>query len=114
MVTLYIIVETSYPKVTCAREVFPVLVERHGHDPVRGVEGLLHAVPVVDVDVNVEDSLVVLQELEDGQHDVVDVAEAWGGGNSIGKVGLGSCLKNSLRFHFDFVPCLNYALLNKF
>ena len=70
--------ETSYPKISSAREVLAVLVEGDGHDPVRGVEGLLHAVPVVDVDVDVEHSLVVLQELEDGQHDVVDVAEARG------------------------------------
>ena len=53
-------------------------MEGDGHDPVGGVEGLLDAVPVVDVDVDVEDPLVVLEQLEDGQHDVVDVAETRG------------------------------------
>ena len=33
---------------------------------------------MVDVYIDVEDSLVVLEQLEDGQHDVIDVAEATG------------------------------------
>ena len=61
-----------------AREVFAELVEADGHDAVGGVEGLLDAVAVVDVDVDVEDALVLLEELEDGQDAVVDVAKAGG------------------------------------
>ena len=60
------------------REVFAELVEADGHDAVGGVEGLLDAVAVVDVDVDVEDALVLLEELEDGQDAVVDVAKAGG------------------------------------
>jgi len=52
------------------REVFAVLVERDGHDAICGVEGLLDAVAVVDVDVDVEDSLVESQEFENAQHNV--------------------------------------------
>ena len=59
-----------------AREVLAELVEADGHDAVGRVEGLLDAVAVVDVDVDVEDALVLLEELEDGQNAVVDVAEA--------------------------------------
>jgi hypothetical protein len=33
---------------------------------------------MVDVDVNIEDSLMLLEELEDGQYAVVDVAETGG------------------------------------
>ena len=51
-------------------------MEGDSHDPVRGVEGLLHAVPVVDVDVDVQDPLVVLEQLKDGEDDVVDITEA--------------------------------------
>mmetsp|Transcript_10421 Transcript_10421/g.14544 ORF Transcript_10421/g.14544 Transcript_10421/m.14544 type:complete len:404 (-) Transcript_10421:156-1367(-) len=61
-----------------AREEVPVLVEAAGHHPVRAVEGLLHAVPVVDVDVDVKNSRVVFQQLQDGQDNVVHVAEAAG------------------------------------
>ena len=61
-----------------AWEVFAELVEADGHDAVGGVEGLLDAVAVVDVDVDVEDALVLLEELEDGQDAVVDVAKAGG------------------------------------
>ena len=52
------------------------LVEGDAHDAVRRVEGLLHAVAVVDVDVDVQHARVVLQQLQDAQHDVVHVAEA--------------------------------------
>ena len=61
-----------------AGEVLAELVEADGHDAVGGVEGLLDAVAVVDVDVDVEDALVLLEELEDGEDAVVDVAEAGG------------------------------------
>jgi hypothetical protein len=36
-----------------------VLVERDGHDPVCGIEGLFHPITMVDVDINVEDTRVV-------------------------------------------------------
>lgn len=51
---------------------------RPAHLPVRQVECLLHTVPVVHVDVDVQHPRVVLEELEDGEHEVVDVAEARG------------------------------------
>ena len=60
----------------CPREeVFVEFVETHRHNPVGVVEGLLHPVPVVDVNVEVEDSGVDLQQLQDAQDDVVHVAE---------------------------------------
>ena len=46
--------------------------------PVCGVKSLLNTISVVDVDIDVEHPLVVLEQLQDGQHDVVDVAEAAG------------------------------------
>ena len=70
--------KVTHSKVSGAGEVLSVLVEGHGHDAVGGVEGLLDAVAVVDVDVDVEHPLVVLEQLQDGQDDVVDVAEAGG------------------------------------
>lgn len=41
------------PQISSAREVFPILVERDSHDSVGGVEGLLHSITVVDVNVYV-------------------------------------------------------------
>lgn len=58
------------------REEVAVLVQAEGHDTVGAVEGLLDAVAVMDVDVDVQDAGVHLEELEDGQDDVIDVAEA--------------------------------------
>ena len=56
-------------------EVVAVLVEADGHDAVRQVKGLLHAVAVMHVNVQVQDPGVILEELQDGQHEVVDVAK---------------------------------------
>ena len=57
-------------------EVVPVLMERDSHHAVRRVEGLLDAVAVVDVDVEIQDTWVVLKQLEDAQHNVVHVAKS--------------------------------------
>jgi len=62
----------------CVRSRARYLVKGDGHDAVCGVEGILHAVAVVDINVDVQHAAVVLEHLEDGQHDVVDVAEARG------------------------------------
>ena len=51
------------------------LMEGEGEDAVGQVEGLLHAVAVVDVNVHVQHARVHLEQLEDGEHDVVGVAE---------------------------------------
>ena len=55
-------------------------MEGEGHHSVCGPEGLLDAVAVVHVDVDVQHAGVVAQELQDGEHDIVDVAEAGGFG----------------------------------
>ena len=69
-------------------------MEGDSHDPVRGVERLLHTVPVVDVNVDVQDPLreqrclnclflgddegylVILKQLKDGKDNVIDIAKA--------------------------------------
>ena len=50
-------------------------METDCHNSIGEVEGLLDSVPVVNIDVNVEDSWVVLQQLENSQHYVVGVTE---------------------------------------
>mmetsp|Transcript_20578 Transcript_20578/g.48498 ORF Transcript_20578/g.48498 Transcript_20578/m.48498 type:complete len:426 (-) Transcript_20578:122-1399(-) len=69
---------TDVVDVPGAREVLPELVKGARHDAVRRVEGLLDAVSVVDVDVDVQDPLVLLEELQYRQDAVVDVAEPGG------------------------------------
>mmetsp|Transcript_21755 Transcript_21755/g.64501 ORF Transcript_21755/g.64501 Transcript_21755/m.64501 type:complete len:428 (+) Transcript_21755:163-1446(+) len=61
-----------------AGKVLAKLVKGDGQHAVCRVKGLLDAVAVVDVNVNVEHAAVVLEQLEDGKHDVVRVAEARG------------------------------------
>lgn len=43
----------THPQVSSAREVFPILVKGDSHNSVCGVEGLLHSITVMDVNVNV-------------------------------------------------------------
>ena len=38
----------------------------------------LYSIPVVNIDINVDHSRMILQQLQDGDHDVVDVAKAAG------------------------------------
>lgn len=45
------------------------------HTPVCQVEGLLNSVPMVDVNVHVQHPRMVLEQLQDGQHQIIDVAE---------------------------------------
>jgi hypothetical protein len=47
------------PHLACAREELAILVEARGHDAIRGVKCLLHAVAVMHVDVDVQDTLVI-------------------------------------------------------
>mmetsp|Transcript_9054 Transcript_9054/g.30018 ORF Transcript_9054/g.30018 Transcript_9054/m.30018 type:complete len:336 (+) Transcript_9054:57-1064(+) len=61
---------------SAGEEVAARLMEGECHDAVGEVEGLLDAVAVVDVNVHVQHARVYLEQLQDGQHDVVDVAEA--------------------------------------
>ena len=68
--------KASTPEVTGSWEILSIFVEGDCHDPVCGVERLLHPVPVVNVNVDVQDPLVVLEKFKDGENDVVDIAEA--------------------------------------
>lgn len=51
-------------------------METARHDPVAGIECFFHAVTVVYIDINIQDTGVETEEFEDAQNDVVDVAEA--------------------------------------
>ena len=50
-------------------------MEADSHYSIRCVEGLLNPVAMMNINVNVEDSIVVLEEFEDRNHDVIDEAE---------------------------------------
>jgi hypothetical protein len=51
-------------------KVLAVLVEGNGHDSVGRVKGFLDTIAMVDVDVNVQDTLLVSQEFDDAENDV--------------------------------------------
>ena len=58
------IVLTDLKKISGARkEVLPVLVEAESHDPVSEIESFLDTVAVVYININVENSRIVTQQL---------------------------------------------------
>mmetsp|Transcript_26272 Transcript_26272/g.36667 ORF Transcript_26272/g.36667 Transcript_26272/m.36667 type:complete len:200 (+) Transcript_26272:460-1059(+) len=59
-----------------AREILPIFVKRGRHDSVRVVKSLFHPIPMVDVDVDVEHPRIVVEQLEDCQNNIIDVAKA--------------------------------------
>lgn len=46
------------------------------HDSVCEVERLFNSITVMDVDIHIEHTLMCLQELQNSEHDIIDVAEA--------------------------------------
>jgi hypothetical protein len=60
---IFAITNANVTKLTSTRKVFAVLVERASHDAVGCVEGFLDTVTVMNVDINVENTLVESQEL---------------------------------------------------
>jgi hypothetical protein len=58
------------PHLACTREEFAILVETDTHDPICGIESLLHPIPMMHIDIDVEDSLVISQQLQDAKNDI--------------------------------------------
>lgn len=53
-----------------------ILVETNRHDAISAVECFLHSVAMVHVYVDVEDSAMSSEQLVDGEHYVIEIAEA--------------------------------------
>lgn len=68
---------THVLQIARAREEVTIPVEADGHHAVRHVEGLLDAIAMMNVDVDVEHALVILQQLENGKDDVVSVTKSF-------------------------------------
>lgn len=68
---------SSLASVSSAREeVWGVFVQRNAHNAVCVVESILYAIAMMNVNVNVQDARVVAKELLNGEHNIVDIAEA--------------------------------------
>lgn len=69
---------THVLKIAGAREEVSISMEADSHHAVRHVEGLFDAVAMMDVNVDVEHTLVILQQFEDSEDNIVRVAESFG------------------------------------
>jgi hypothetical protein len=64
--------DTHITELSSTGEVFTVLVERHCHHAICGVECLLHTVTMVHITVDVQNSLVEAKKLNDAEDDIWD------------------------------------------
>lgn len=61
---------TDIAQLTSTREVLSILVEGHGHDSVRSIEGFFDTITMMDINVDVEYALVESKKLENTENDV--------------------------------------------
>lgn len=61
--------------VASAREIILELMEGAGHDSIGEIEGLLNTVAVVDIDIDIQHSLIGLQQLQNGEHAIVNITK---------------------------------------
>lgn len=57
-------------------KVLAKLMKRARHDPIGRVKRLLDAIPMVAIDVNVQHTGIRPQQLQDPEHDIIDVAKS--------------------------------------
>ncbi len=62
-------------QITSSREIFTIFMETDSHDSVSSVESFLHTVTVMDININVENTLVIFEQLQDAHDDIVDITE---------------------------------------
>jgi hypothetical protein len=55
---VFAIAHANVAKLAGTREILAVLVERASHDAIGSVEGFLHTVTVMDVNINIKNTLV--------------------------------------------------------
>lgn len=65
----------GYLDVASSGKEFTAFMKRHCHNSVGRIKGLLNPIAMVHIDIDVKNSFVVFQKLEDGQNNVVDIAK---------------------------------------
>jgi hypothetical protein len=58
------------------REIFSEFVETAGHNAISSVERFFHSIPMVAVNVDIQNAWIGSEEFKDTQNDVVDVTKA--------------------------------------
>mmetsp|Transcript_37357 Transcript_37357/g.77510 ORF Transcript_37357/g.77510 Transcript_37357/m.77510 type:complete len:265 (+) Transcript_37357:434-1228(+) len=75
---IFAVIVANVRDITSARKILSKLVERTRHDTVCAVESFFHSITMMNVDINVEHTLVLLQEFKNSQNAIVDVAKSTG------------------------------------
>jgi hypothetical protein len=65
--------DTDIAELTGTREVFAVLVERNRHDTISRVEGLFDAIAVVNINIDIKNTLLETQQLKNSENNICQV-----------------------------------------
>jgi hypothetical protein len=65
--------DTDIAELTGTREVLAVLVERNRHDTISRVEGLFDAIAVVNINIDIKNTLLETQQLKDSENNICRV-----------------------------------------
>mmetsp|Transcript_65304 Transcript_65304/g.182658 ORF Transcript_65304/g.182658 Transcript_65304/m.182658 type:complete len:282 (+) Transcript_65304:468-1313(+) len=52
-----------------------IFMQTQGHDPIRGIEGFFHSIPVVDINVHIQYSGMHFQQFQNRQDNIIDVTK---------------------------------------
>jgi hypothetical protein len=61
----------------CSWEIVFELMEGASHHSICQIESLLDSIPMMNVDIDVKDSLVCFKQLQNGQYAIVDITKSW-------------------------------------
>lgn len=53
-----------------------IAMKRDSHHSIRAVECLLNTITMMDIDIDVEYSIVILEQLKDCKYDIIHIAES--------------------------------------
>jgi len=67
---VFSLANTNISQFASTREVLSILVEGHSHDSVRGIKGLFDTVTVVNINVDVQHTLIESEKLENTKDNV--------------------------------------------
>lgn len=67
--------DTDVAELTGTREVLAILVERNRHDTISRVEGLFDAIAVVNINIDIKNTLLETQQLKDSENNICQVLD---------------------------------------
>jgi hypothetical protein len=75
-ISLAIILTILIEPTRTGKEILPILMKGNGHNPIRQIKGLLNPIPMMHINININNSRINQQQLKYSQHNVINIAKA--------------------------------------